>query len=104
VPARSPGLLAGNPPPRWGAPGEDLAQHEVCLASVGYLPVAPKLEELDGRLRIVTAHNAGDTREHLPRHVLSRHLVSGQLLSGLHARTQRLLTQLLPRRLSAVPR
>ncbi len=23
--AHSPGLLTGNPPPRWGAPGEDLA-------------------------------------------------------------------------------
>lgn len=23
--APSPGLLIGNPPPRWGAPGEDLA-------------------------------------------------------------------------------
>jgi hypothetical protein len=25
VPASSPGLLGGNPPPRWGAPGDDPA-------------------------------------------------------------------------------
>ena len=25
MPASSPGLLVGNPPPRWGAPGDDLA-------------------------------------------------------------------------------
>ncbi|GAA2732281.1 hypothetical protein GCM10009867_07830 [Pedococcus aerophilus] len=31
MPVPSPGSLAGNPPPRWGAPGEDQA-HGTCRA------------------------------------------------------------------------
>jgi len=36
VPARSPGSLAGNPPPRWGAPGDDLARAARARASAGF--------------------------------------------------------------------
>ena len=44
----SPGLLAGNPPPRWGAPGDDLAVAEVAMASAGVPLVDPPIRRRAG--------------------------------------------------------
>ncbi len=41
VPGFSPGLLDGNPPPRWGAPGEDQVDCTVQSSSVGHLEMHP---------------------------------------------------------------
>ena len=44
VPAFSPGLLAGNPPPRWGAPGDDRAEPAASEpASAGRRRTTPKV-------------------------------------------------------------
>jgi len=43
VPALSPGLLAGNPPPRWGAPGDDAARSQPGRASADPLTRVPEL-------------------------------------------------------------
>ncbi len=40
----SPGLLDGNPPPRWGAPGEDQVTREILyVASVGLTELSDPL-------------------------------------------------------------
>ena len=44
----SPGLLAGNPPSRWGAPGDDLAVVEVTTASAGAPLVDPSIRRRAG--------------------------------------------------------
>ena len=69
MPATSPGLLAGNPPPRWGAPGEDLAHATRRAQARAPLPVPALATCARGAARTTdhTPRKAGDPDERPPR-------------------------------------